>query len=162
MKAKKVLWCCYKYLVQMTVQLVQSNLKIYQMIWAVHFLYVGMYIPFVLQLSPASSELHLAVGLICLSASHFLLFSSIAWSYSKSKSFFSITNCCDSCSISYWLLIWFWINSACKCYTLLAKDSLSSKSYLFFLVNCSFFSHNFVFSILNSSFTLFINQPWKL
>ena len=43
--------------------LVQSCLKVHQMIWAVHFLYDGVHITYAPQLSSVSSEPHLAVSL---------------------------------------------------------------------------------------------------
>ena len=62
----KILVRLPQFLVQVTIQLVQSNLKVHQIIWAVHFLYAAVHIPSAPQLSPVFSELHLAADSISL------------------------------------------------------------------------------------------------
>ena len=59
MKSMKICVKLLQYLVKVMVLLIQSNLKAYLMIWAVHFLYDGVHIPSAPQLSPVSSEPHL-------------------------------------------------------------------------------------------------------
>ena len=66
MKAMNMCVRLLQYLVQVTILLVQSDLKVHQMIWAVHILYDDVRIPSAPLFSPISSELHLAASSILL------------------------------------------------------------------------------------------------